>query len=696
MKPVVLTLLLAACSFAHEAHKAESIPFRMNMSPNNEVPALPNLEASGFGTVWLHVVRDESGAVVSGTVDFVVRHRFPGATTFTGLHIHRGNAGTNGPVLIDTRITGANPVVSETGNGEIIRSAVVLAGSANVAVLNEILANPEGFYLNLHTTVNPGGAVRSQLKKTEMRVYGAVMSPENEVPAIQNSRASGIGFVTLLAGLNADGSLDSAEVTFEVSYQGFAEGTQFTGMHIHRGRGGVNGPVTIDTGLTRGQNVLAGANGAGTLRYVADANMASAASVATIYAILNDPEEGYLNLHTVANAGGEIRSQLRPTEGVRFSSLEMSPANEVPAITGLDATGYASFQVSMLRRPDGAALAGLMAFDVNHVFPGETTFTGLHIHAGAAGANGGVVLDSGIRGTNAVVSATGVGNIYRTAIATTETQLTALNGLLANPRGYYINLHTTVNPGGAVRTQLADLAPGTPRIDNVIQSISDVTRTTLAQGGLMTLYGANFAQVPGSLDGWAGRSAPLALNGVSVTADGKDAPVLQVREGTVIAQVPFEASTGMVDIVVKGPGGTSNAFRAPVARVAPAIFFDQVNSDGNRVVAYDLSTGAQITQENRAANGMTLGVFGTGFGQSGPSQSTGEVASFRVLARFPEVKVNVGTGTPLAAANVVTVLIPGYVGLTQTIFTAPNASGAQTIEVEYQGAKSNRTVLYMR
>lgn len=688
-----MTLLWAVCGMAHGVHRTESIPYRMNLSPLNEVPALTNLDASGFATVWLHVVRDEEGAVVSGTVDFVVRHRFAGATTFTGLHIHRGNAGTNGPVLIDTRITGANPVVSESGSGEIVRSAVVLEGSTNAAVLQDILRNPEGYYVNLHTTANPGGAIRSQLKRTEYRVYGAVLGPENEVPAVQNSRASGIGFVTMLAGVDANGALESAEVTFEVNYQGFADGTQFTGMHIHRGRGGANGPVTIDTGLTRGQNVLAGPNGAGSLRYVVDVNTANAASVATVYALLSDADEGYLNLHTVANPGGEIRAQLRATEAVRFSTLEMWPSNEVPPVANLNATANAAFQVSMMRRPDGAALAGLMVFDVNHVFPGETTFTGLHIHVGAAGTNGGVVLDSGIRGASTVLSPTGVGNIYRTALVTTENQLAALNGLLANPRGYYINLHTTVNPGGAVRAQLAENAPGLPRIDNVIQSVSDVTRTTLAQGGLMTLYGANFAQVPGNLDGWAGRSAPLALNGVSVTADGKDAPVLEAKANTVIAQVPFEAATGTVDVVVKAPGGTSNSFRATVARVAPAIFFDQVSNEGNRVVAFDLASGAQITQDNRAQSGMTLGVYGTGFGQSTPAQATGEVASLRVLARFPEVRVNVGTAT---AANVVTVLIPGYVGLTQTIFTVPAGSGAQAMEVEYQGAKSNRTVLYLR
>ncbi|MFN9296281.1 MAG: CHRD domain-containing protein [Acidobacteriota bacterium] len=132
-KFVSLALL---ASFSLLAQSAESIPFRLNMSPQNEVPAVTGLDATGFGTVWLHVLRDSSGRITSGTVDFNVRYQFPGEVTFTGLHIHRGNAGANGPVLIDSRITAGNPVVDASGRGAITRSAEIAPGSPNVAVLS--------------------------------------------------------------------------------------------------------------------------------------------------------------------------------------------------------------------------------------------------------------------------------------------------------------------------------------------------------------------------------------------------------------------------------------------------------------------------------------------------------------------------------------------------------------------------------
>ena len=40
------------------AQSVESIPFRVNMLTSNEVPAIENFAASGFGTVWVHVMRD--------------------------------------------------------------------------------------------------------------------------------------------------------------------------------------------------------------------------------------------------------------------------------------------------------------------------------------------------------------------------------------------------------------------------------------------------------------------------------------------------------------------------------------------------------------------------------------------------------------------------------------------------------------
>jgi len=673
------------------AQSVDSIPFRINMSPANEVPAIEGLNATGFGTVWVHVMRDAAGKVLSGTVDFGVRYQFPSEVTITGLHIHRGNATTNGPVLIDSRITGASPVVDAAGRGEILRPVEIPAGSANVAVLEDLLQNPSNYYLNLHTTVNPGGAVRAQLTRAERRVFGAMMLPDNEVPAV-SSAARGIGFVTILASLDSRGQLLSSEVSFDLNYTAFADGTQFTGMHIHNGANGANGPVTIDTGLSRAQNILVPAGGAGNLKYAADVNIGSPAAVNTILGIWADPGTAYLNLHTVANAGGEIRSQLRGTERISFIT-QMSPANEVPAIVGLDASAGGKFEANLLRRPDGSAMAAYAVFDVNYRFPSETTFTGLHIHNGPASANGPVTLDSGIRAGATVLSATGAGNVYRSAIVSTDPQLAGLNNVLNNPDNNYLNLHTTVNPGGAVRAQIAPLNTANPVVEVVISAVSDTSFRRSATGGLMTIFSTNLAEFAGSLDGWQAGRLPSALNSTSVEVGGRAAALLNVDPRFILAQVPVDVPMGEADLVVKNTNGSSANFRVTVARVAPGVFFDQVSSDGNRAVAYNAANGNQVTKDSPAAGGDTVGVFTTGFGLATPAQMTGMVAP-PALQRFADVKVTVGGRE---AREIGSALIPGYVGFSSTVFAIPaGLTGAQALELEYLGVKSNRTVIYVR
>ncbi len=70
-------------------------------------------------------------------------------------HIHRGAAGTNGPIVIDLKPTfkGTSPRVS---------TKCVPARAATVA---SIRRNPGNFYANVHTSKNPGGAARGQLKR---------------------------------------------------------------------------------------------------------------------------------------------------------------------------------------------------------------------------------------------------------------------------------------------------------------------------------------------------------------------------------------------------------------------------------------------------------------------------------------------------------------------------------------------------
>jgi hypothetical protein len=65
-------------------------------------------------------------------------------------HIHRGEAGANGPVVVpfETPSTG---------------SASGCAQGVDGALISDIMGNPAGFYVNVHNSAFPGGAIRGQL-----------------------------------------------------------------------------------------------------------------------------------------------------------------------------------------------------------------------------------------------------------------------------------------------------------------------------------------------------------------------------------------------------------------------------------------------------------------------------------------------------------------------------------------------------
>lgn len=73
-----------------------------------------------------------------------------------------------------------------------------------------------------------------------------------------------------------------------------------------------------------------------------------------------------------------------------------------------------------------------------------------HIHEGAAGADGGVVVDLDLDGFDG--SSEGCNEA-----ADTDT----LQAIIDNPAGYYVNLHNEAYPGGAIRGQLAPESPNT-------------------------------------------------------------------------------------------------------------------------------------------------------------------------------------------------------------------------------------------
>ena len=71
-------------------------------------------------------------------------------------HIHKGAAGSNGPVVVNLAAPADGNAADCLTEGE----AGKFVGDQTVA---DILANPEDYYVNVHNADYPGGAIRGQL-----------------------------------------------------------------------------------------------------------------------------------------------------------------------------------------------------------------------------------------------------------------------------------------------------------------------------------------------------------------------------------------------------------------------------------------------------------------------------------------------------------------------------------------------------
>jgi CHRD domain-containing protein len=136
--------------------------FHLHLRPNEVVPRPSRLNAEGNGNLTLDLTRDATGAVGGGNVVFYVNYRFPGSVTITGLALHQGPRGSNGPVVLDAAI---GSVTDSDGRGNLTK----VINGAPTALLEGLLANPHGYYVDVTTSANTGGALRDQLQAPERR-----------------------------------------------------------------------------------------------------------------------------------------------------------------------------------------------------------------------------------------------------------------------------------------------------------------------------------------------------------------------------------------------------------------------------------------------------------------------------------------------------------------------------------------------
>ena len=130
--------------------------FTANLSPANEVPPIGNAEGGGSGAVQI--------TFEGGRATFYFQLTgFPSDTRGVGAHIHTGGPGVNGPIIVNTGLSAANPLAMSNPITEFTVSGIAV----DAAVVQAIVNNPAGHYFNVHSPLNPGGFARGQLVRTQ-------------------------------------------------------------------------------------------------------------------------------------------------------------------------------------------------------------------------------------------------------------------------------------------------------------------------------------------------------------------------------------------------------------------------------------------------------------------------------------------------------------------------------------------------
>ncbi len=249
------------------------------------------------------------------------------------------------------------------------------------------------------------------------------VSSAQEIPAT-NSTATGL--------LNVDYDKNSKSLKYTITYSGLTP----TAMHFHKGGVGVAGGVEQEVPAP----YSSGMTGSITLTATQEADLLA--------------NNWYLNIHTTANAGGEIRGQVVMNTIVVFANLSLSGKQEVPRNTST-ATGVFNGLY------DKSTKKVTYSVTINGATP-----TAMHLHNAKIGTNGDVV-----------VELTGTGGTTAALTAAQETELLAGN--------FYFNAHTAAFPNGEIRGQIAN--ENMVVFSNSLSGANEIPANTSTATG--TIYG---------------------------------------------------------------------------------------------------------------------------------------------------------------------------------------------------------------
>ena len=511
-----------------------------------EVPSV-STTATGRAAVTLN----------TATGDLVVQANVVGLDDASGAHVHEAYAGDTGPVLV--------PLSQDSTDAG---RWFVEDGSLNAAGLDAYAAGR--LYVNVHSPANPSGEVRGQIVPAGVEVVFAELSGAQSVPAI-DTRAAGVAAVTI----------DSSRSL--VTIHANTTGIDATAAHLHGAFGGENGGVLVPLTVDGGDPAHWFADEA-----AMDAALANAiGSGAT-----------YVNVHSAANPGGEIRGQVIP-EGILFAFGPLEGAQENPPVASA-ASG--SFAVTV----DPTALSLTAHANTS----GADDATGAHLHDGYAGTNGGVAVPL-------AQDAADVTHWLAEGVTIDAGQLAAFEaGRL------YVNVHTPANPSGEIRGQVAPppvevlftTLSGDQEVPPAASAASATAASTVnRESGTVTLHlrttGADDAVASHIHGAFAGQNGGVV---VPLAQDAGDVAHWFVEEAQLDEAGLIDYLDGRLYVNLHTPANPAGEVRGQIAPQDIQIVFTDLTGDAVVPPVVTAASGKASTTANLATRNFVAFVNNSG------------------------------------------------------------------------------------
>ncbi len=626
LRGCAIWIFTAACAFGQ---KAETTYYQARLTAS---------QASGVANLAMHAIRDNTGQLTSGTLDFAVAYKFPGSVTVTRVNLLSGSAiALTIPLNLPLDFTGAKGF---TQQAQVALPSTLLAA---------IQQNPSQFTV--------------QIKNSSSDLSGTLAPAlQAHAMAMLQGASDGLALVTATAALNGSGTIVSATLGFVWQ---LSNGASLTGASLTDAEGN----TLLDAGSP-----------ANAKQFLSMPDLNDPDAYNAVLRIFDRPD-ATLQFNT---SQGTVSGVLQAVDSQSFAAT-LLPSLEAPPVT-FSGSAASLFTVSTLRDATGAATAAAFTFDVNYRLPMPDTFTGLYLQQGAIGSNGLALVSAGYTSANPFRSdPSGNGNVTTVTMVNDAAGLAAIETLLHAPTQVYVNLHTGSYPAGALRSQLG-VSGATPHPAAVINAVNDLSVMAVAPGAIVSIYGSDLASDTIDLTGYQGSVLSPVYQGMSVTVGGHPAPFTYISPTQINAQIPFESPVGMRPLVVSVNGQESAPFMVNVQPFAPGIFFDATSG----IVVHNADFTV-VRPEKPAHAGEILVVYCTGLGATSPPLSTGWRVPFPPLFYTAQPSVTIGG---LFAPVVYSIASPQYVGLYQVAVKMPEGlTGNQPLLMSIQGVRSNTVTI---